>query len=223
MGHILQLTHRKCFFFLASLPLSNSLVDFCLLFRSEAIHAEIQLCLSKNGTRGQCECKNTQRMQCACVCLCVHVCVGVCVCALMCVCVHVDVCVCVCVYIQTRIAVCVCVFVCVCVCVNTNQLQLLNTTNRAAVGHALNRTHYQCFSFLVSFAFEQHSYCFRQLLRSEASSCWNPDKIRTIMYMIRCMYTHICIYVRMYRHARSTGCSMQLLGMTINVEKPKHS
>ena len=53
-----------------------------LLLRSEAIQAEIQVSLWKNGTRGQWECKNEEehRMKCVCACVCVCLCVCVCVC-----------------------------------------------------------------------------------------------------------------------------------------------
>ena len=59
---------------------------------------------------------------------------------------------------------------------------------------------------------------FCQVLRSEASHAGIQIRLgqeghkTAIMYMIRCMYTHIRIYARMYRHARHTGCSRQLLG-----------
>ena len=39
--------------------------------------------------------------------------------------------------------------------------------SRESVGHALHRTHCQCFSFLAAFSFQQHLVDFRPFLRSE--------------------------------------------------------
>ena len=64
MDHALHRAHCQCFSFLRLLPLSNILIVFRQVLRSEAIHAGMQLCLwqnmiwGKNGIWGSQECNN---------------------------------------------------------------------------------------------------------------------------------------------------------------------
>ena len=73
--------------------------------------------------------------------------------------------------------------------------------NRAAVGHALHRNHCQCFSFLASFAFEQHSCWFSPSLEEWGHPCKNPALFlneweKRVMRVQQ--YTQIAVYVRAY-------------------------